>query len=138
MTPGDLARRLFEAYADGDRDTIRALLADDLTAYVTNADAGVDEVRSVEEYMERLPDLHAAGGRLRVTQVLPVDAERVMTMVEIRAERGGEAASQLRGLPRPGERRQGDEAVDGRRAAGLQRRVLVLARQRRALVEAPA
>ena len=39
--------------------------------------------------MERLPDLRAAGGRLRVTQVLPVDEERVMTMVEIRAERGG-------------------------------------------------
>jgi ketosteroid isomerase-like protein len=89
MTAGDLARRLFEAYADGDRDTIRAVLADDLTAYVTNADAGVDEVRGVDEYMERLPDLHAAGGRLRVTQVLPVDAERVMTMLEIRAERGG-------------------------------------------------
>ena len=47
MTAGDLARRLFEAYADGDRDTIRAVLADDLTAYVTNADAGVDEVRGV-------------------------------------------------------------------------------------------
>lgn len=30
-------------------------------------------------YMERLPDLRAAGGRLRVTQVLPVDEERVMT-----------------------------------------------------------
>jgi ketosteroid isomerase-like protein len=89
MTPDDLARRLFEAYAGGDRDTIRSLLADDLTAYVTNADAGVDEVRGVEAYMERLPDLHAAGGHLRVTQVLPVDAERVMTMVEIRAERGG-------------------------------------------------
>jgi ketosteroid isomerase-like protein len=89
MTPDDLARRLFEAYADGDRDTIRSLLADDLIAYVTNADAGVDEVCGVEAYMERLPDLHAAGGRLRITQVLPVDAERVMTMVEIRADRGG-------------------------------------------------
>jgi hypothetical protein len=63
MTPDDLARRLFEAYADGDRDTIRSLLADDLIAYVTNADAGVDKVCGVEAYMERLPDLHAAGGR---------------------------------------------------------------------------
>ena len=73
MTPGDLARRLFEAYADGDLATFCGLLADDLTAYVTNADAGVDEVRGVEAYMQRLPDLHAADGRLRVTQVLPVD-----------------------------------------------------------------
>ena len=84
-----LARRLFEAYAEGDLDCFRGLLADDLTAYITTADAGVDEVRGVEDYMSRLPDLRAAGGRLRVTQVLPVDEERVMTMVEIRAERGG-------------------------------------------------
>jgi ketosteroid isomerase-like protein len=84
-----LARRLFKAYAAGDLATFRSLLADDLTAYVTNASAGVDEVRGVDAYMERLPDLRAAGGRLRVTQVLPVDEERVMTMVEIRAERGG-------------------------------------------------
>ncbi len=84
-----LARRLFEAYGDGDVDGFRSLLADDLTAYVTNADAGVDEVRGVEAYMSRLPNLHALGGRFRITQVLPVDEERVLTMVEIRAERGG-------------------------------------------------
>jgi ketosteroid isomerase-like protein len=92
MTSDELAafgRRLFESYGEGDLDGFRKLLASDLTAYVTNADAGVDELRGRDEYMGRLPDLHAAGGRMRVTQVLPVDAERVLTMVEIRAERGG-------------------------------------------------
>jgi ketosteroid isomerase-like protein len=83
------ARRLFDAYGQGDLDAFRDLLADHLTAYVTNADAGVDELRGRDVYMSRLPDLHAAGGRLRVTQVLPVDGERVLTMVEIRAERDG-------------------------------------------------
>jgi hypothetical protein len=81
------ARRLFEAYGAGDVDGFRALLADDLIAYVTNAAAGVDELRGVEAYMSRLPDLHAAGGHLLITQVLPVDDARVLTMVEIRAER---------------------------------------------------
>jgi ketosteroid isomerase-like protein len=85
------ARRLFDAYGQGDLDGFRDLLADGLTGYVTNADAGVDELRGRDEYMSRLPDLHAAGGHLRVTQVLPVDAERVLTMVEIRAERDGRA-----------------------------------------------
>jgi ketosteroid isomerase-like protein len=84
-----LARRLFQAYSEGDLDGFRALLADDLTAYVTNAAAGVDEVHGVDDYMRRVPDLHAAGGELRVTQVLPIDDERVLTMVEIRAERDG-------------------------------------------------
>ncbi len=83
-----LARQLFEAYGEGDLDAVRALLAGDVTAYVTNADAGIDEVRGVEAYMQRLPDLHAAGGRLRITQILPVDEEHVLTMIEIRAERG--------------------------------------------------
>jgi ketosteroid isomerase-like protein len=83
------ARRLFEAYGAGDVDGFRALLADDLIAYVTNAAAGVDELRGVEAYMSRLPDLHAAGGHLLITQVLPVDDARVLTMVEIRAERDG-------------------------------------------------
>jgi ketosteroid isomerase-like protein len=84
-----LAARLFGAYADGDLDTVRSLLADDLIAYVTNAEAGVDEVTGADAYMKRLPDLHAAGGSAAVTQILPIDDERVMTMVEIRAEREG-------------------------------------------------
>ena len=48
--------RLFAAYAEGDRDTVRGLLAADLIAYVTNAEASVDEVTGADEYMSRLPD----------------------------------------------------------------------------------
>jgi ketosteroid isomerase-like protein len=83
------AQRLFDAYGAGELDRFRRLLADDLIAYVTNADAGVDELRGAEAYMSRLPDLHAAGGHLLITQVLPVDEARVLTMVEIRAKRDG-------------------------------------------------
>ena len=92
MAPDELpalSQRLFECYAEGDLDGFRGLLADDLVAYITNADAGVDEVRGADAYMARLPDVRAVGGELRITQILPVDDERVMTMVEIRAERGG-------------------------------------------------
>jgi ketosteroid isomerase-like protein len=83
------AQRLFDAYGADELDRFRRLLADDLIAYVTNADAGVDELRGAEAYMSRLPDLHAAGGHLLITQVLPVDEARVLTMVEIRAKRDG-------------------------------------------------
>jgi ketosteroid isomerase-like protein len=85
----DIVGRLFQGYAAGDLETVRSLLADDLTAYVTNAEAGVDELRGADEYMVRLPDLRAAGGSARVTQTLAVDDSRVMTMVEIQAERAG-------------------------------------------------
>ena len=85
----DIVGRLFRAYADGDLEVVRSLLADNLTAHVTNAESGVDEVRGADEYMRRLPDLRAAGGSARVTQMLAVDQQRVMTMVEIQAEREG-------------------------------------------------
>ena len=39
----------------------------------------------------RLPDLHATGGTLTLTQVLGIDEEQALTMVEIRAEREGRA-----------------------------------------------
>jgi ketosteroid isomerase-like protein len=83
----DLARGFFGAYASGDRDSAAALLADDVIAYVTNAEAGVDVVRGRDEYMRRVPDLGGAAGSLEITQVLEIDAERVLTMVEVRARR---------------------------------------------------
>ena len=87
--PSEVARRLFGAYAVGDLDGIRVVLGDDLIAYVTNADAGVDVVRGRDAYLARLPDLAGVGGRLDLTQVVAVDPERFLAMVEIRAERNG-------------------------------------------------
>jgi ketosteroid isomerase-like protein len=86
-TSAEVARRLFSAYAVGDIETLRLILDDDLVAYVTNADAGIDVVNGRTAYLERLPDLAAAGGSLDVTQVVAVDAELFLAMVEIRAER---------------------------------------------------
>ncbi len=85
----ELARRLFEAYGQRDLATLRSVLADDLVAYVTDADGGVDVVEGRNRYMERLPDLRSAGGSLAITQLLEVDPRHVLVMVEIRASRGG-------------------------------------------------
>jgi ketosteroid isomerase-like protein len=85
--PSRLARRFFEAYGNGDLGAVRSVLADDLVAYVTNADGGVDLVEGRDHYMERLPDLRAAGGRLDLTQTIEIDAQQVLAMVEIRARR---------------------------------------------------
>jgi ketosteroid isomerase-like protein len=87
--PAAIASRLFEAYAAGNLDGFRSLLAEEMTGYVTNADAGVDVVEGRDAYLSCLPDLHATAGSLRVPQVVAVDSERALTMVEIRAEREG-------------------------------------------------
>ena len=85
----DLARRFIGAYAAGNRDAAGACLADDVVAWITNADAGVDEVRGRDAYMARVPDPDALDADLdvRLTQVLRVDSERVMFAVGITARR---------------------------------------------------
>jgi ketosteroid isomerase-like protein len=87
--PEQRAREFFEAYGRGDLDAVRAALDPELVSYVTNAEGGADAVNGRDAYMERLPDLHAAGGKIGVPQVLAVDDRWVLAMVEIRAERDG-------------------------------------------------
>ena len=47
--------RLFAGYANGDMETVRGLLAEDLSAYVTNAKAGVDEVSGADDTCSACP-----------------------------------------------------------------------------------
>jgi ketosteroid isomerase-like protein len=87
--PAQLAHELFGAYRDGELDTLRSLLADDLVSHITNADAGADRVEGSDAFMARLPDTSEAELAVDVSQVLAIDDERAMTMVEIKAERRG-------------------------------------------------
>jgi ketosteroid isomerase-like protein len=90
--PAEVSRAFFQAYADGDRDAAADLLAEDVVAYITNAEAGVDTVTSRDDYMARVPDLKEAGGEAAITQVVGVDDERAMTMVEIKVpDRNGKS-----------------------------------------------
>jgi ketosteroid isomerase-like protein len=85
----DLARRLFGAYEARDPAGMAALLDDGLVSHITHAQAGSDAVEGRDAFMVRLPDVSEARLETRVTQVAAVDAERVMAMLEIRAERRG-------------------------------------------------
>ena len=84
-----LASRLFESYGSGDLDTMRSCMADDMVGWITNAEGGVDRTDGADAYMARLPDLSEAKLQTRITQVLGIDDERVMTMIAIRASRRG-------------------------------------------------
>jgi ketosteroid isomerase-like protein len=84
-----LAARFFGAYGEGDLETVRSLLADDLVSHITNAEAGVDRVEGRDGFMSRLPDLSGAELETEVRQIVAIDAERVLTMIEVRAERDG-------------------------------------------------
>lgn len=70
------------------------MLAEGLAAYVTNAEGGTEEVAGRDAYLSRIEamDLPAARFSVELTQPpVPVDPDRVLVMVEIRAERAGKS-----------------------------------------------
>ncbi|HYN50200.1 MAG TPA: hypothetical protein VES62_04680, partial [Thermoleophilaceae bacterium] len=71
---------------------MRSILDEDLVAYITNAEGGLDRVEGRDEYLGRVEamDLPSARFSVELTQApVAVDAEQVLLMVEIRAQRAG-------------------------------------------------
>lgn len=85
-----IARELIEAFCAADTQRMRSLLADDLRAYITNRDGGVDEV-GAEEYLRRVTAMDLPGTQLKlaITQVAAPRPEMAIAMVEVNASRGG-------------------------------------------------
>jgi ketosteroid isomerase-like protein len=85
-----LARELIEAFCAADTQRMRSLLADDMRAYITNREGGVDEV-GAEEYLRRVAamDLPSAQLKLTITQTVAPRPEMVIAMVKVNAARGG-------------------------------------------------
>lgn len=89
---GVAATRFLEAFSAADFERMRALLSENVVAYVTNAEGGVDKIEGRDAYLSRLDamDLPSAEFSIEPTQSpVPVDADRVLVMVEVRARREG-------------------------------------------------
>jgi len=90
--PGAVAERFLAAFSDADFDAMRAMLAEDAVAYITNADGGMDRVEGRDAYLGRIEAMDLPSARFSVELTQPpvvVDADQVLVMVEIRAKRGG-------------------------------------------------
>ena len=126
--PTAVTSRFLQAFSAADFDGMRSMLADDVRAYITNSEGGIDEVRGREEYLRRIEamDLPAADFSVEPTQApVPVDSDRALVMVEVRAGRGQRPA-QLRCAPAASRRRADHRMADGGREARRERPVLVL------------
>jgi ketosteroid isomerase-like protein len=89
--PTAVAGRFLRAFSAADFEGMRALLADDVAAYITNAEGGVDKIEGRDAYLSRLEamDLPAARFKIELTQPpVAVNSDRALVMVEIHAERG--------------------------------------------------
>ena len=84
-----LVPQFVAAYAARDEDAMRSALASDMTVYVTNVEGDVDQVDGREDYLQGLLALNAPELSVSVTQTVTVAPDSTLTMVEIRAERGG-------------------------------------------------
>jgi ketosteroid isomerase-like protein len=91
--PGDsVGGQFIAAFSAADFGTMRELLAPDLVAWVTGADGEMGRIEGRDGYLERVEAMDLPGARFSVelTQApVPVDDDRVLLMVEVRAERGG-------------------------------------------------
>jgi ketosteroid isomerase-like protein len=87
-----VASELIAAFSAADFERMGAVLDEDVVAYITNAAGGVDEVAGRGPLLQRIAamDLPAVTFSVELTQPpVEVDPDRVLAMVEIRAERGG-------------------------------------------------
>ena len=91
--PGDsVGERFIAAFSAADFEAMRELLAPGLVAWVTDADGAMQRLEGRDDYLGRVEamDLPAASFSVELTQApVPVDADKVLLMVEVHAERGG-------------------------------------------------
>jgi ketosteroid isomerase-like protein len=87
--PAKALEGLIAAFSAQSEEGMRAALAEDMTAYVTNAEGGVDQVDGRDAYLRRLLALKAPSLNASVTQSVSVAHDQALVMVEIRAERKG-------------------------------------------------
>jgi ketosteroid isomerase-like protein len=87
-----IGERFIAAFSAADFEGMRELLAPDLVAWVTDADGAMRRVEGRDDYLGRIEamDLPAASFSVDLAQApVPVDADKVLLMVEVHAERGG-------------------------------------------------
>jgi ketosteroid isomerase-like protein len=86
-----IAKQFLQAFSAADFERMRMLLDDELVAYITNADGGMDEIEGRDSYLSRLQAMDLPSARFSVELTQPpvaVDSDQVLVMVEIRAQRG--------------------------------------------------
>lgn len=107
-----VATEFIDAFSAADFGGMRAMLAEDVVVYVTNAEGGIDEVHGPDAYLGRIEamDLPSARFSVEPTQApVPVGDDEVLVMVEVRAERGGRSLHNFAAhLLRVGEGRIGE------------------------------
>ena len=92
MDPSEVARRLLEAFNDGDIDRMRTLMDPELDAWVTYAAGEAQRLTGADAYLDRVAamDLPAVSYRVTPTQApVALEDDLILLMVEVRAERDG-------------------------------------------------
>lgn len=91
MSIENTARKFIKAFEMADFPKMEALMAENVVNYVTNREGTSDQVVGREAYLERVRamDIPSAQLNLSIPQALTLPPDKVLLMVEVRAERSG-------------------------------------------------
>jgi ketosteroid isomerase-like protein len=87
-----VSRRFLDAFSTANFDEMRAILAEDMVAYITNGSGGMDEVHGRDTCLALIEAMDLPSAQFSVDLTQPpvvVGPDQVLAMVEIRAERRG-------------------------------------------------
>jgi hypothetical protein len=120
---------LVQGFSNADFGRVHSYLHDDLRAYITNRDGGVDEVRGADGYLGRVQamDLPSASFRLDITQAVTVRARLDHGHGRGSRRPWRQNPAQPRHPPLLSTRWSGVGVVDGGGASGRERGLLVTA-----------
>lgn len=94
LIPEMVAESFIAAFGANDVEAMRSLLAEDLTAYITNDDGGMDRTDGRDVYLARVEamPMDDTTYSVELTQDVVAPAnDLALVMVEIKAQRGGKA-----------------------------------------------
>lgn len=78
------------SFTSGDFGKVKDLLAENVTAYITNADAKVNELKGPLAFMASIPnDILTIKPKVAITQLLSINSNQILVMVEVKAQRKG-------------------------------------------------
>lgn len=89
----DIAREMIESFSKADFQKMSSLLDNEIVAYITNAESGVDTIYGRDEYIQRVKamDLAAATFSLEIKQMVQVSETQVLLMVEVQANKNNKS-----------------------------------------------
>lgn len=89
--PKKIVTEFVQAFASGDTEKLRSIMAKEIKSYITNAEGGVNLLDGCDAFISNIEalDVKSVKPKVRITQMLTINENQVMMMIEGKMERKG-------------------------------------------------